>query len=226
MRRVANMAGGRDETASVAGTENPAAVTSRPGVRGSMNGNSGSFTCVCPATEETSRKSACFSEQHRNGNAQLPFSQRVSGADPTTEVPCRGVDLQRSRSRSDSGGGGHPSDFSAHSVDDPPSHGKKSDNESDGTLSGEEDDWDEADHWELWAERNEVSSSDQKKNHTRNGVSDEEVVDECCLVLKRMFKLKKKPWPIQAIVTRWDEDPLYYCSYGFPSKVGLGTVVI
>ncbi|PHJ20797.1 amine oxidase [Cystoisospora suis] len=219
MGRIDNMAGGNDETASVADTENLAAVTSCPWVRGTMQESSGGFTCESRATEEASRKSACFSEQHRNGNAQLPLPQRVSGTDPTIEVPCCGAALRSSRSRSDLGGGGQSSHFSGHSVDDQPSHGKKSDNESelDGTLSSAEDDWDEADHWELWAERNEVSSSGQK-NHTRKRVSDQEVVDECCLVLKRMFNLKKKPWPVQAIVTRWDEDPLYYCSYGFPSK--------
>ena len=47
-----------------------------------------------------------------------------------------------------------------------------------------------------------------------------EVVDECCHVLQQMFQLPSQPQPLQAFVTRWDEDPLFRCAYGYPSKVG------
>ena len=46
-----------------------------------------------------------------------------------------------------------------------------------------------------------------------------EVIDECCFVLQQMFQLSAQPQPLKAFVTRWDEDPLFRCAYGYPSKV-------
>ncbi|XP_026191826.1 uncharacterized protein LOC34617655 [Cyclospora cayetanensis] len=45
-----------------------------------------------------------------------------------------------------------------------------------------------------------------------------EVIDECCHVLQQMYQLPSQPQPLQAVVTRWDEDPLFRCAYGYPSK--------
>ena len=79
-------------------------------------------------------------------------------------------------------------------------------------------------------EEQQGSSSSNSSSSTRNGgpclrileegpVQAWEVVDECCFVLQQMFAQAAQPEPLQAFVTRWDEDPLFKCAYGYPSKV-------
>lgn len=74
--------------------------------------------------------------------------------------------------------------------------------------------------WKVWTEEQQFTGGGVAEDELLgpSAITDEEIIDECCSVLQKMFRLKEKPQPLQALVTRWDEDPLYYCSYGFPSR--------
>lgn len=218
-------------TATVGGSRSSFVFTGHACVGKQKQERNDSSTSARHARDEDSGKPSGVAAQGRHDAAQLASLQSVSTTGPGTgRELCRVIVPKESWDKDHSDGADNPSEPSRSSADGHKfsSQGKEADKEKDVSeleeaLSSEED-WDESDHWALWAEGNEVRGSEEK-NNTRKRVSDEEVVNECCLVLKRMFNLRKKPWPIQAIVTRWDEDPLYYCSYGFPSKVGSGTTV-